>query len=394
MQEKLDQMSRPQAIRYHRALRGKIFVGSRARLRSRKDLSLAYTPGVAAASLAIAKEPDAAYELTRKWNLLAVATDGSRVLGLGNIGPLAALPVMEGKCVLFRELGGIDAFPVCVASRGTSDFVETVVRVSPAFGAINLEDIEAPRCFEVEQRLRRMLDIPVCHDDQHGTAIAVLAALRNALRVVGKSPGCAKIVVVGAGAAGIATAKLLVAAGIRDVTLCDSHGVLHEGRKDLNRWKREVARMTNRECAEGSCTLAVRGADAIIGLSVPGSITREMIKKMSDRPIVFALSNPVPEIMPARAIEAGAEVVATGRSDFPNQVNNALAFPGLFRGALDVRAREINTEMMLAASEAIERCVPEPSAGRIVPSVLDRRVAKGVAAAVGKAARETGVARA
>jgi malate dehydrogenase (oxaloacetate-decarboxylating) len=375
-------------------LGGKLEVRSRIPLKTRDDLSMAYTPGVARISSAIAKDPAKVWALTTKQNAVAVVSDGSAVLGLGDIGPEAALPVMEGKAVLFKEFGGVDAWPLCLATKDVDEIVRTVVAVAPGFGGINLEDISAPRCFEVERRLRRELDIPVFHDDQHGTAIVVLAALLNALEVVDKKIGDVRIVLTGVGAAGAATTRVLLAAGARDIIGCDRVGALYPGREGLSPEKAAYAEVTNPSRRRCSADAALEGADVYIGLSAPGAVSSEAIRRMADRAIVFAMANPIPEVRPEEIADV-VEVVATGRSDYPNQINNVLAFPGVFRGALDVRAREITPEMERAAAQAVARVVEtdELSADYVVPSVFDRRVARGVAAAVAAAAVDAGVAR-
>jgi malate dehydrogenase (oxaloacetate-decarboxylating) len=371
---------------------GKIETGLRVPLRDRDDLSRAYTPGVADVCLAIADDPDLAWEYTQKGGTVAVVTDGTAVLGLGDIGPKAALPVMEGKALLFKRFGGVDAVPVCLDTTDVDEIVETVVRLAPAFGGINLEDIAAPRCFEIEDRLRERLDIPVFHDDQHGTAIVVLAALRNAARLVGKDLTALRVVVVGAGAAGTAVTRILLDAGVSDVVVSDSHGVLYEERGDLSTAKADLAHVTNPRHETSDAPHALAGADVLIGVSGPHSIPDEAIEAMATDAIVFALANPVPEIDPERALKT-ARVVATGRSDLPNQINNVLAFPGVFRGALDVRATTVNEAMKLAAATAIADCVTDLRADNVIPSVFDEHVAPAVARAVAAAARETGVAR-
>ena len=357
------------------------------------DLSLAYTPGVAEPCREIQKNPDDVYEYTSKGNLVAVVTDGTAVLGLGDIGPLASIPVMEGKAILFKNFAGIDAFPIAIASKDPTIIVDTVVRIEPVFGGINLEDISAPRCFEVEERLKKILKIPVFHDDQHGTAVVALAALINALKVVGKEFKEVRVAVSGAGAAGIAVTKFLQSFGAKDVILSDSRGTIHRDRPDLNPSKQEIARVTNPRNVRGTLKDAIAGADIFLGLSVAGIVTPPMVESMAPDAIVFAMANPVPEIMPDLALKAGARVVATGRSDFPNQVNNVLGFPGIFRGALDVRASDINEAMKIAASRAIAGLVENVSSECIIPSPLDRRVVPAVAEAVARAAIETGVAR-
>ncbi|EKP95849.1 NAD(P)-dependent malic enzyme [Thermaerobacter subterraneus] len=391
-----DERLRAQAVALHRQARGKIEIASKVPLRDGRDLSLAYTPGVAEPCRLIAANPDEAFELTARGNLVAVVSDGSAVLGLGDIGPAAALPVMEGKAILFKLYAAVDAVPLCVQAREVGRLVELVAALAPSFGGINLEDIAAPRCFEVEARLRAELDIPVFHDDQHGTAIVTAAALLNALRVVGKQLDRVRIVVNGAGAAGIATSQLLLDMGARDLVLCDSRGALYPGRPyGMNPYKQRVAERSNPAGLRGDLASVLAGADVFIGLSRAGAVTPEMVRSMAPGAIVMAMANPTPEIFPDEAAAAGAQVVCTGRSDFPNQINNVLAFPGVFRGALDVRAREINEAMKLAAARAIAALV-EPdrlSAGYIIPEAGDPRVAPAVAAAVAEAAVATGVAR-
>ena len=375
-------------------LGGKIEVRSKMQIRTRDDLSMAYTPGVGRVCRAIADEPERAFNLTIKRNTVAVVTDGTAVLGLGDIGPRAAMPVMEGKAMLFKEFAGVDAFPVCLDTKDTDEIVETVVRLAPGFGGINLEDISAPRCFEIEERLKAELDVPVFHDDQHGTAVVVLAALINSLKIVGKEMKDLKVVVNGIGAAGVACAKILLAAGVRNVVGCDSSGIVHKGRDRLNTSKRWFAENTNPERRTGGLAEAVVGADLFLGLSVPGVLTAEHLGSMAKDPFIFAMANPVPEIMPELAF-GKARIMATGRSDYPNQINNVLCFPGIFRGALDGRAYEINEEMKLAAARAIAGVVPEESLSEdyIIPSVFDERVAPAVAEAVSEAAEESGMAR-
>lgn len=384
---------REEALEFHRAAKGKIAVHSKVPCSTQADLSLAYTPGVAEPCREIEKNPDDVYEYTSKGNIVAVVTDGTAVLGLGDIGSLASIPVMEGKAILFKNFAGIDAFPIAIASKDPSVIVDTVARIEPVFGGINLEDISAPRCFEVERRLKELLKIPVFHDDQHGTAVVALSALINALKVVGKEFKNIRVAVSGAGAAGIAVTKFLLAFGARDVILCDSRGVIHKGREDLNEAKQEIASITNPRGIFGTLADAIAGADVFIGLSVAGIVTPEMVSSMAPDSIVMAMANPVPEIMPDLALKAGARVVATGRSDFPNQVNNVLGFPGIFRGALDVRASDINEAMKMAASSAIAGLVEDVSENKIIPSPLDKRVVPAVAEAVARAAIETGVAR-
>jgi malate dehydrogenase (oxaloacetate-decarboxylating) len=375
-------------------LGGKLEVAARSPLKTRDDLSMAYTPGVARVSRAIADDPGKVWTLTVKQNAVAVVTDGTAVLGLGDIGPEAALPVMEGKAVLFKEFGGVDAWPVCLATKDVDEIVRTVAAIAPGFGGINLEDISAPRCFEVERRLREELDIPVFHDDQHGTAIVVLAALVNALKVVGKRLEDVRIVLTGVGAAGVATTRILLAAGAADVVGCDREGAVYRDRSGLTPAKADYAERTNPRDLRCSADEALAGADVFIGLSSPGAVTAEGIRTMADRSIVFAMANPIPEVMPEE-IEGVAEIIATGRSDYPNQINNVLAFPGVFRGALDVRARGITSEMELAAAHALAEVVKpgELHADTIVPSVFNRDVARVVAAAVAEAAERSGVAR-
>ena len=375
-------------------LGGKLEMRSRVPLKTRDDLSMAYTPGVARVSRAVADDPDTIWNLTIKRNTVAVVSDGSAVLGLGDIGPGGALPVMEGKAILFKEFAGVDAFPLCLDTKDVEEIILIVKAIAPVFGGINLEDISAPRCFEIERRLRELLDIPVFHDDQHGTAIVVLAALLNALKVVDKRLEAIKVVVAGVGAAGVAVTQILLAAGVRDIVGCDRLGAVHRGRPGLSGVKRDYAAVTNPRDLHGSADEALEGADVFIGVSQPGAISVEGVARMADRAIVFAMANPTPEV-PPEAIEATVEVVATGRSDYPNQINNVLAFPGVFRGALDVRAREINEEMKVAAAHAIAETIAdtELSADYIVPSVFNRAVAPAVAAAVAHAAEETGVAR-
>ena len=384
-----------ESLKKHYEWKGKIEVICRAPLETREDLSLAYTPGVAQPCLEIQKDVDKSYELTRRSNLVAVITDGTAVLGLGDIGPEAGMPVMEGKCALFKSFGDVDAIPLCVKSKDVDEIVKTVSLISGSFGGVNLEDISAPRCFEIERRLKEICDIPIFHDDQHGTAVVVLAAMMNALKITGKKIDDIRVVTSGAGAAGIAIIKLLIKMGLKDVVLCDRKGAIYEGREGLNPEKEEMAKITNRQMRKGTLADMLKGADVFIGISGPGLVTPEMVKSMAKDPILFPMANPTPEIMPDLAKEAGAAVVGTGRSDFANQINNVLAFPGIFRGALDVRASDINDEMKIAAAKAIAEYIPEDKLNPeyIIPSALDRNVAKAVAEAVAKAAKETGVAR-
>jgi len=387
---------REEALHMHRINKGKLESKSKVPVRNAKDLSLAYSPGVAEPCKAIYDDKSRVYEYTMKGNMVAVVSDGTAVLGLGNIGPEAALPVMEGKAVLFKSFAGVDAFPICLNTTDVDRIVETVKLLEPTFGGINLEDIAAPNCFEIEERLKKETNIPIFHDDQHGTAIVTVAGLINALKLVGKDMSNIKVVANGAGAAGIAIIKLLYRYGVRDIIMCDSKGAIFEGRTyGMNSVKEEVAKFTNRERLEGSLGDVISGADVFIGVSVEGALTKEMIQTMAKDPIIFAMANPVPEIMPAEAKEAGAKVIGTGRSDFPNQVNNVLAFPGIFRGALDVRATHINEQMKMAAAEAIASLIKEEELrpDYVIPAPFDPRVAPAVAAAVAKAAMETGVAR-
>ncbi len=384
---------REDALEFHRKSRGKIAIKSKVPCRTREDLSLAYTPGVAEPCREIERDPELIYDYTSKGNLVAVVTDGTAVLGLGDIGAAAAMPVMEGKAILFKEFADVDAFPICIDSLDPAEIVEVTKRISTVFGGINLEDISAPRCFEIEDRLKAELDIPIFHDDQHGTAVVTAAALINALKVVAKGFEEVRVVTSGAGAAGVAVSKFLMSFGVKDLILCDSRGIVHTGRGDLNPSKMEMAKITNPGEKTGSLADALEGADVFVGVSAPGIVTEEMVRSMAGGPIVFAMANPVPEIMPDLARRAGARVVATGRSDFPNQVNNVLGFPGIFRGALDVRARDINDEMKIAAAKAIATLAEPVSADRIIPSPFDRRVVPKVAEAVARAAIESGVAR-
>ena len=385
-----------ESLKLHYEKKGKIEVVSTVPVASAEDLSLAYTPGVAQPCLEIQKNVDLSYELTRRWNLCLVVTDGTAVLGLGDIGPEAGMPVMEGKCVLFKSFGNVDAFPLCIKSKDVDEIVRTIWLISGSFGGVNLEDISAPRCFEIERKLKECCDIPIFHDDQHGTAIITLAGMTNALKVVGKRKEDVRVVISGAGAAAISICRLLLSAGFRDVTLCDRRGAIWDGRTEgMNPVKEEMAKITNPAKRKGALGEVIRGADAFIGVSAPGVLTGEMVQSMARDAIVFACANPTPEIMPDEAKAAGARVVATGRSDFPNQINNVLAFPGVFRGAFDVRARDINEEMKIAAAHALAGLVPaeELSENYIIPKAFDPRVAKAVAAAVAQAARESGVAR-
>ena len=386
---------RKESLRLHGEWQGKIEVISRAKVDSKDALSLAYTPGVAEPCLAIQDDYKKSWELTRRWNMVAVITDGTAVLGLGDIGPEAGMPVMEGKCVLFKEFGGVDAFPICVRTKNVDEFVQTVYNISGSFGGINLEDIAAPRCFEIEEKLKKICDIPIFHDDQHGTAVVSSAALINAMRITGKKLGDCKAVINGSGAAGIAIAKLLMTLGLKDVILCDRTGAIYEGRENLNASKEEIAKVTNRGMTKGSLKEAVVGTDIFIGVSAPGVLTPEMIKTMNADPIVLAMANPTPEIMPDEAKAAGAKIVGTGRSDFPNQINNVLAFPGIFRGALDVRASQITENMKIAAAYAIASLVDDKDLNPdyILPYAFDERIKDTVAKAVADAARKDGVAR-
>ena len=386
---------REASLQKHYEWKGKIEVISRAPIRSREDLSLAYTPGVAEPCLEIQKDVDKSYELTRRANLVAVVTDGTAVLGLGDIGPVAGMPVMEGKCVLFKAFGGVDAIPLCIDSKDVDEIVNTVALLQGSFGGVNLEDIAAPRCFEIERKLKERCSIPIFHDDQHGTAVVVLAALTNALKVVGKDIHDVRVVTCGAGAAGTAIIRLLIARGLTDVIMCDRKGAIYEGRPDLNPAKQEIAAITNREKRSGTLAEMLVGADVFIGVSAPGMVTPEMVQTMAKDAILFPMANPTPEIMPDLAKEAGAAVVGTGRSDFPNQINNVLAFPGIFRGTFDVRASDINDAMKIAAAQALANLVPEDklSADYILPYAFDDAVCPAVAHAVAEAAKASGVAR-
>ena len=384
-----------ESLKLHKELRGKIEVTARAAVDTKEALSLAYTPGVAQPCLEIQKNPEMSYELTRRWNTVAVITDGTAVLGLGDIGPEAGMPVMEGKCVLFKAFGDVDAIPLCIRSKDVDEIVQTVKLLAGSFGGVNLEDISAPRCFEIERRLQECCDIPIFHDDQHGTAVITLAGLINALKLVKKDIHDIKIVTSGAGAAGIAIIKLLISMGLEHVVMTDRQGAIYEGREGLNPIKEEMAKITNQEHEKGSLAEVIKGADVFIGVSAPGTLTKEMVSTMAKDPIIFACANPVPEIFPDEAKAGGAAVVSTGRSDFPNQVNNVLAFPGIFRGALDVRASQINDEMKVAAAYAIAGIVSdeELNPDYILPAAFDSRVKDAVAKAVADAAIKTGVAR-
>lgn len=385
-----------ESLRLHGEWKGKIEVVAAVPVATREDLSLAYTPGVAQPCLEIQKDPNKSYELTRRHNLCLVVTDGSAVLGLGDIGPEAGMPVMEGKCVLFKAFGGVDAFPLCVKSHDVDEFVNTVYQISGSFGGVNLEDIAAPRCFEIERKLKEKCDIPIFHDDQHGTAVITLAGLQNALKVVGKHLADVKIAVNGAGAAAVAVTKLLLAAGAGDIVLCDRSGIIYKGRETGMNWiKTELAEVTNPRNLRDGLKEAVAGADVCIGVSAPGSVTADMVRSMAADAIIFACANPTPEIFPDEAKTAGARVVATGRSDYPNQINNVLAFPGIFRGAFDVRASDINEEMKMAAAQALAELISEDELNEdyIIPAAFDPRVGPAVAKAVAEAARKTGVAR-
>ena len=383
-----------ESLRLHGEWKGKIEMVTRVPVKTKDDLSLAYTPGVAQPCLEIQKDINKSYELTRRWNMAAVITDGSAVLGLGDIGPEAGMPVMEGKCVLFKAFGDVDAFPICVKTKDVDEFVETVYNISGSFGGINLEDIAAPRCFEIERKLKGKCDIPIFHDDQHGTAVITLAGLTNALKVVGKKKEDVKIVTSGAGAAAIAITKLLLSAGFRDITMCDRKGAIYKGREGLNWIKTEMAEVTNLSRKAGTLADMLVGADVFIGVSAPNTVTTEMVKTMNRDAIIFACANPTPEIFPDAAKAGGARVISTGRSDYPNQINNVLAFPGIFRGAFDVRASDINEAMKVAAAEALAGLVgDELSEDYIIPAAFDPRVGPAVAKAVAEAARRSGVAR-
>ena len=379
------------ALQEHEKWAGKIEVISRAKLETPEDLAVCYTPGVAEPCIKISEDVNLSYKYTRRHNMVAVVTDGSAVLGLGDIGPEAGMPVMEGKCCLFKAFGDVDAFPLCVRTKDVDEIVKTVSLLAGSFGGVNLEDISAPRCFEIERKLKECCDIPIFHDDQHGTAVVTMAAMINALKVVGKKINEIKVVTSGAGAAGIAIIKLLISMGLKNVIMCDRKGAIYKGREGLNKEKEEMAEISNQNMEKGSLADVIKGADVFIGVSAPGTVTQEMIHTMAPNPILFPMANPTPEIMPEEAKAAGAAVIGTGRSDFPNQINNVLAFPGIFRGALDVRASDINDEMKVAAAYAIANIITdeERNAEYIIPNPFDKRVAKAVA----KAARDTGVAR-
>lgn len=383
------------ALQQHEKWSGKIEITNRANLDTPEDLAVCYTPGVAEPCLEISKDTDLSYKYTRRHNMVAVVTDGTAVLGLGDIGPEAGMPVMEGKCCLFKAFGDVDAFPLCIRSKDVDEIVNTVSLLAGSFGGINLEDISAPRCFEIEQKLKERCDIPIFHDDQHGTAVVTMAAMLNALKVVGKKLDEVTVVTSGAGAAGIAIIKLLIRMGLKEVIMCDRQGAIYEGRDGLNKEKKEMARISNRSMKKGALADVIKGADVFIGVSAPGTLTQDMVRSMAKDPIIFPMANPVPEIMPDEAKAAGAAVIGTGRSDFPNQINNVLAFPGIFRGALDVRASDINDDMKVAAAHAIANIITdeERNADYIIPNPFDKRVAKAVAEAVAKAAKDSGVAR-
>ncbi len=384
-----------QALLLHEQWQGKIEVVARCPVKSADDMTMAYTPGVAQPCLEIEKNPDLIYKYTRRWNMVAVITDGTAVLGLGDIGPEAAMPVMEGKCVLFKSFAGVDAFPLCIRSKDVDEIVRTIALISGSFGGINLEDIAAPRCFEIERKLKEVCDIPIFHDDQHGTAVVVIAALTNALRVVGKKPSEVKIAISGAGAAAISVTRLLLKYGVGQVCMCDIEGIIYEGKPNLDPAREEMSRLTNPDKIKGTLADIVKDADVFIGLSAANLVSEEMIRSMAPQPVIFAMANPTPEIMPDQAIAAGAAVVGTGRSDYPNQINNVLAFPGIFRGALDVRASDINEQMKLAAAFAIASLVDDEqlNAKFILPPAFDPAIGKSVAIAVAAAARASGVAR-
>jgi len=384
-----------ESLKLHYELKGKLEITPRAKVDSKEALSLAYTPGVAEPCLVIQKDVEKSYELTRRWNTVAVVTDGTAVLGLGDIGSEAGMPVMEGKCVLFKAFGDVDAIPLCVRTKDVEEIVKTVSLLAGSFGGVNLEDISAPRCFEIEKRLKEVCDIPIFHDDQHGTAVVTLAGLINALKLTGKKIEEVKIVTSGAGAAGIAIIKLLLSMGAKHVIMTDREGAIYKGRENLNPIKMEMAEITNLSMEKGSLSDVIKNADVFIGVSAPGTLNKDMVKSMAEKPIIFACANPIPEIFPEDAKEAGAAVVSTGRSDFPNQINNVLCFPGIFRGALDVRAKDINDEMKVAAAYAIAELVSdqELNAEYILPAAFDERVKDAVAKAVAEAAKKSGVAR-
>ncbi len=386
---------REQSLIKHAQWKGKIETVCRVPVESREALSLAYTPGVAEPCMAIHNDAEKSFELTRRWNTVPVITDGTAVLGLGDIGPEAGMPVMEGKCALFKAFGNVDAYPICIKSKDTDEIINTIKLISGSFGGINLEDISAPRCFEIETRLKEELDIPVFHDDQHGTAIVMTAALINALKLSGKKKDAIKVVINGAGAAGIAIAKFLMLYGVKDVTLCDLKGIVCEGEEWLNPAQKEIAKVTNKPRLKGKLADAMRGADVFIGVSGPNCVTKDMVKSMADKPILFPCANPVPEISPQEALDAGAFIVGTGSSEYPNQINNVLVFPGLFRGALDVRANTVNTEMMVAAAKGIADCVTDNQLARdyILPYAYDKAAHKSVAKAVAEAAIKSGAAK-
>jgi len=392
-EEKMDYAK--ESLKLHYELKGKLEITPRAKVDSKEALSLAYTPGVAEPCLVIQKDVEKSYELTRRWNTVAVVTDGTAVLGLGDIGPEAGMPVMEGKCVLFKAFGDVDAIPLCVRTKDVEEIVKTVSLLAGSFGGVNLEDISAPRCFEIEKRLKEVCDIPIFHDDQHGTAVVTLAGLINALKLTGKKIEEVKIVTSGAGAAGIAIIKLLISMGAKNVIMTDREGAIYKGRENLNPIKMEMAEITNLSMEKGSLSDVIKNADVFIGVSAPGTLSKEMVKSMAEKPIIFACANPIPEIFPEDAKEAGAAVVSTGRSDFPNQINNVLCFPGIFRGALDVRVKDINDEMKVAAAYAIAELVSdqELNAEYILPAAFDERVKDAVAKAVAEAAKKSGVAR-
>ena len=383
------------ALQQHEKWGGKLEIVSRAKLETPEDLAVAYTPGVAEPCLKIAEDVDLSYKYTRRGNMVAVVTDGTAVLGLGDIGPEAGMPVMEGKCVLFKQFGDVDAFPLCVRTKDVDEIVNTVALLAGSFGGVNLEDISAPRCFEIERKLKERCDIPIFHDDQHGTAVVTAAALINALKLTGRKISDVKVVTSGAGAAGIAIIKLLVSLGLKEVIMCDRTGAIYEGREGLNAEKQEMAKISNLQKRKGTLAEMLVGADVFIGVSAPGTVTEEMVKTMAQNPILFPMANPVPEIMPDLAKKAGAAVIGTGRSHFPNQINNVLAFPGIFRGTLDVRAKDINDEMKVAAAYAIANLIDEKdlTPDYIIPNPFDKRVKDAVSSAVAEAARKTGVAR-